>query len=120
MSKKKTKKYLKNTKETIAFNGYSAEGESYRNSKPSWYLEHRIEQRENAITFRTYIEKTYDTTSPKDIKELEEILEKQKSPLPKVLTDLEKEQWKFAKDSNPYNPKPHIYSYTDMFQIKEP
>lgn len=116
---KKDKHIIKHTKETIAFNGYRALTTSDKNNKTLEYLEHRIEKRENSIVFRAYIEKSYDINSPKDMKELETILEKQKSPLPKVITKYEKECWKDAKDNDRKNGKPNIYNYTDMYQVKE-
>ncbi len=116
---KKIKHIIKHTPETIAFNGYTSPNPPEGKYKSSSYLEHRIEKRENSIVFRAYIEKTYDTNSSKDMKELEAILENQKSPLPKVITEYEKACWSNAKNNDRKNGKPNIYNYTDMYQVKE-
>ena len=70
MSKKKSKSILKPQKNTIAYtNNYtfcSISDKKIDENIYHEYVEHYIEKKENSITFRAYIEKTYDLNSKKD------------------------------------------------------
>ncbi|MGN0506418.1 MAG: hypothetical protein ACI4FZ_07645 [Lachnospiraceae bacterium] len=53
--------------------------------------ESSIEKTEDTVIFKAYLEKTIDLKTKSGQKELKQILSSQKSPLPKLITDTEKE-----------------------------
>ena len=122
MSKKKFKTVLKPQKNTIEYNNnyivFSAPYKRVDDNPYKEYVEHYIEKKENSITFRAYIEKTYDLTSKTDRKQLENILNNQKSPLPKIITNYEAEIRKNNKETTREGGQPSkIYDLDDMYKI---
>lgn len=123
MGKKKIKTVLKPQKNTIAYTNnyivFSVPDKRVDGNEYGEYVEHYIEKKENSITFRAYIEKTYNLTSKKDREQLEKVLLNQKSPLPKIITNYEAMERKEAtetiwKGGTPAN----IYKLDNMHEIE--
>ena len=121
MGKRTTKFKLKphkNTIERATCYQYASPKIHIDGNKYSKYFEHHIEKKENSITFRTYIERTYNLTLKDDVNALEKVFIKQKSPLPQILTEYEAEHRKAAKETILENGLPtDLYSFDDMYEV---
>ncbi len=94
MSKKNT--YLKNNKNAIELSNFQKSKTTKCKAKSTGYYYKNIyesitEQEGNLITIKAYVEKTIDISTETGKKEYAKIQEQQKSPLPNIIKQYEKE-----------------------------
>lgn len=95
MDKKKTFiKRKENSNLVQEFMSFNAKNENNYN----WIYDHMIEETEDSYIFKAYLEKTISKKTASGKKELEKIINDQKTPLTKLITNYEKNQKKDDKD----------------------